>query len=243
MTADNSCRLQREAGHTHLDAVCQTFPRYPMNTARGVELTLSFSCPAVLNRASRQLPLAVVRSERQPLTIPADSYVLEVFPKQYSAQHPLFYYFEIEHHLIDILQCRYMTLKDRLQFLFDTVKEIGLLPKDEQIGQKLNAIFQRNYKLFDTIAVEAPENCSDADILIENFLVNFVFRKPFYVYGLARTAELLEGIWQQLIKARGCLGNTAAELEIARSIIMSIEFQYGHNRQALLAPKAGCGGR
>lgn len=48
----NMCRLQKLGGHEHLDRVCQLFPRYPMDTARGVEISLSFSCPEALRLAS-----------------------------------------------------------------------------------------------------------------------------------------------------------------------------------------------
>lgn len=236
MDATNRCRLHREAGHNHLDTVCQTFPRYPMNTARGTELTLSFSCPAVIKMASRVVPLEIIRSEQPPVIINPDSYVLQVYPQQQPVNNPLRYYFEMEHHFIDILQYRSMTMEERLHFIKDTVEAIRWVPQDNLLGQQLNRIFYNNYDIMDTkktLAVQQEQSAGDC--LIENFFVSFVFKKPFYLYGLQRTMQLLQCIWQQIKNVRESSAASGTDWERTRSIVMEMEFQYSHNRQPLLS--------
>ena len=228
----NLCRLHAELGHDHLDNVCQIFPRYPMDTARGVELTLSFSCPAVLSMVSRRTePLKVIRSERQPMPMKLDDYVVQVYPKQQPVYNPLRYYFELEHHFIDIVQCRSISLEERLQFLEDTVSIISNLRADDTLGQELNRIFQGNYELLDSKGAQEQLECKTADILLEHFFVNFIFKKPFYIYGLQRMRRLLQTIWQQVERARSCVEDPVMDMECTRADIMKLEFQYSHNRR------------
>lgn len=236
LTENNRCRLQCEAGHNHLDHVCQIFPRYPMDTARGTELTLSFSCPAVIRMASRSVPLTMIRSEESPIFINPNNDVVHVYPQQQHAWEPLHYYFELEQHFIDIMQYRSITIRERLQIIKDTVQAIRCLPRDHSLGQQLNKIVYGNYEELDTrgtIVQYMEENIPD--ILLENFFVNFIFKKPFYIYGLQPTIQLLENIWQRIENARKDVTDSAMDMLCTQSIIMEVEFQYGHNRRALFA--------
>jgi len=231
---DQLCRLQRQAGHSHLDSVCQTFPRYPMNTARGIELTLSFSCPAVLEMACRTQPIALIRSDSPPLPFDEESCVAEVFPKQKPPGSVLRYYFELEQHLIDIVQCRAMPLEQRIDMLRKTVSLLEKQPADETVQCQLDSVFRANYESMDCQAASAKgDQLSPADILIENMLVNLIFKKVFYLYGLSKASLLLERIWRKVNEARRGLSEQAA-LNSAKTAVRDIEFRYGHDRKALL---------
>ena len=219
----NCCRLHKEAGHSHLDDVCQTYPRYPMSTSRGVELTLSFSCPAVLKLADREAPLAIIKADQPPIAFPEDNYAVEVYPQQQPAWEPLHYYFELETHFIDILQCRSLKIGERLEFLAKTVNDVNSLPKDETLAKELTALFNRNYDWLEQLAIDKlPPVTGPGTYLLENFLVSFIFRKPFYIYGFEKTLLLLERMWQQM--------SNAQDIAVA---IRQFEFQYGHDRHAL----------
>jgi lysine-N-methylase len=224
LNESNMCLLHKEAGHSHLDAVCRTFPRYPMSTARGIEITLSFSCPAVLKLADRAEPLQIIRSEKQPLDLADNNYAAEIYPQQQPVQQPLHYYFELESHFIDLLQCRSMPLNERLAFLADTVKAVNSLTQDQTITRELTALFNRNYDWLDELAAgRVPAEPEAGSGLLENFFVSFLFKKPFYIYGFEKTLRLFDHMWQQLMRSN----------DITEEI-MKLEFQYGHDRQALL---------
>jgi lysine-N-methylase len=231
---DCRCRLHKEAGHQHLDAVCQTFPRYPMDTARGTDVTLSFACPAAFRLIERREPLRVVRSEQLPTSLPSENYVEYVFPRQKAPQDPLCYYFEIEHHLIDILQYRALTLSDRLALLVRTagrLKEVQRSSDDQK--RQLNQIFYENYALMDEPAAEKHAMDVTPDILIEHFLVNLTFKKIFYSFGLEKAARLLDQFYRQIKTAVVDVHGTNAELETIKIAIMDLELQFGHNRRAM----------
>jgi len=231
---NNRCRLQVEAGHKHLDQVCQTFPRYPMNTARGTELTLSFSCPAVIRMASRIKPLCFIRSEKSPITITTNSDVVHVYPAQQPAWNPLGYYFELEQHFIDMMQCRSISIGERLQMIKGTALAINCLPHDQSLGQGLNKIFYDNYELLDMMVASSQQSKHYIpEILLENFFVNFIFKKPFYIYGLQRTVQLLASIWQRIENARKVVADPRMDMECTKVIIMEVEFEFSHNRRAL----------
>jgi len=223
LDTNNRCRLHKEAGHSHLDAVCQTYPRYPMSTSRGIELTLSFSCPAVLKLADREEPLAIIKADQQPMAFPENNYAVEIYPQQQSPWEPLHYYFELETHFIDILQCRSLVIGERLDFLAKTVMAVMALPQDENLGRELTALFNRNYDWLEKLAADKlPLVTGPGDYLLENFLVSFIFRKPFYIYGFEKTSLLLERLWGQM-----------RDTKTIAAAILQFEFQYGHDRQAL----------
>lgn len=232
---NNLCQLQGEAGHSHLDAVCQTFPRYPMNTSRGIELTLSFSCPAVIKIASRMEPLAMIRSKEQPIAINSNNDIVHVYPEQKGPDNPLRYYFEIEHHFIDLLQARTLTMGQRIQLLTETVQKISGLQQNEMFGQNLSRVIYENYDLLDR--KDPPAQSIDeftSEMLKENFFVNFVFKKPFYVYGLQRGMFLLDTMWRKIETKMNGEFSVSRDIELTTSVIMELEFQYSHNRRALL---------
>lgn len=235
LAGDNLCRLQKQAGHQHLDNVCQLFPRYPMASARGVELTLSFSCPAVLRLvSSRTEPLAIIRTER-PIALAENSYVLEVYPEQKSLGDPLLYYFELEHHFIDIMQARNLGIKARLDLICRTAEAVNRTTRDDSFARKLTKIINCNYDYLEGLSlVEQQGDHSLSDILLEHFFVNFIFKKPFYLYGLQRTGQILRQFWQSAVKNRKATQGPADDLERTMAAIRDLEFQYGHDRQKLL---------
>jgi lysine-N-methylase len=194
-----------------------------MNSSRGIELTLSFSCPAVLKLAEREQPLAIVKARQSPLAFPENNYAVEIFPQQHPVWKPLHYYFELETHFIDILQCRSLTLEERLAFLTDTIARVNNLRQDETFARELTTLFNRNYDLLDKLAAEIQLKAATKGIfLLENFLVSFIFRKPFYIYGFQKTLQLLNHIWRQV--------NSCSDVAAA---IRQIEIKYGHDSQAL----------
>lgn len=240
LESSNLCRLHKEAGHSHLDTVCQTFPRYPMNTARGLEITLSFSCPAVLELVCRTEPLLVVRSDAAPTAVDENNCVAAVFPKQQSSENALRYYFEIEQHFIDIMQCRSMTIRQRL----DLIRETAVMDEKpngcEPVSRSLDTIFRRNYELLDCQADAGTTSTGpnfSADILIEHFFVNLIFKKIFYLYGLSKASCLLDRFWREIDAARQGACDEQEECRHVLASISGIEFLYGHNRQELYSQK------
>lgn len=231
LAEENFCHLHRQAGHEHLDHVCQIFPRYPMSTTRGLEITLSFNCPAVFARINRVAPLEVIRSEQLPCAIDHESIAVHVFPSQQADNNPLQYYFELEQHFIDIIQWRSLTMVERLQFLRTTVEEISALHHGDFIGTSLNQIFNKNYAELDKKSSEVDEEVVSAEvtseILLEHFFVNTIFQKNFYTYGLLKGMELIEGFWQRIVQEQG---NPMEDTEIMKAVIMDMAFQHNHHR-------------
>lgn len=225
---ENFCRLHREAGHEHLDNVCQTFPRYPMNTARGLELTLTFNCPAVFTKINRISPIEIIRSDDAPCQVNPDSIAVHVFPSQQPEDNPLRYYFELEQHFIDIIQWRSSAMVERLTFLRETVDRINGLKDGDSIGQSLNRIFNENYTKMDQKSSDLTKITEvTPEILLEHFFVNTIFQKNFYTYGLVKGMELLEGFWQRIEREPG---GPMTDKELMKEIIMDMAFQHNHHR-------------
>ncbi|MDR7865412.1 MAG: flagellin lysine-N-methylase [Sporomusaceae bacterium] len=234
---DNLCLLHREAGHEHLDGVCRLFPRYPMRTARGVEVTLSFSCPEVLRLAERTEPLNVVRAEEPPIPLEADGYTAEVFPGQQPLHSVLGYYFELEHHFIDIMQCRGLTVAARLDFLAATAASLASLPSSPSVGREVDRLIRGNYDRLDAAEAAGVAALAPADILLEHFFVNLIFKKVFYLHGLPGATRLLQALWHRLATAGA--GGETGRLDRVKAAVMAAELEYCHNRAALLKIAAG----
>ena len=226
---DNRCRLHREFGHEHLDSVCMTFPRYPISSARGVELTLTMNCPAVLKRLTRSEPLKVLRSSEAGFEFSDEAFVAHVYPEQMRKRSPLFYYFELEQHFIDLLQARGENLDARLLRLADTVSR---LTDGDDIDELLKAVFAANYEALDGLAlVEEPTDFND-EVLQEHFLVNIVFQKLFYLYGLEKGLKLLLHFRREMQAAKAAVP-VCGGLEAVCCSIMELSFQHSHNRKLL----------
>jgi len=241
LDSTNCCRLHREAGHQHLDSVCQIYPRYPINTARGIELTLSFSCPAVLKLAAHRFePLMITRSDKPPVSAGLDAYTAQVFPSQQPRYSPLRYYFELEQHFIDILQSRSLTIEERLAFLQTVVEEVLDLAKFAEFDRQLQQLFCRNYQFLDEKAIQQQaeqlneQDKATPDILLEHFLVNLVFKKIGFLYGLENMVRLLQLAWRYTISRSQAAPGTAAVMTCTEAAIVHLELQYSHNRKELL---------
>ena len=217
LQANQLCRLQREAGHDHLDAVCRTFPRYPMDTARGVELTLSFSCPAVLELAGAAA-IEFIRSEARPSLIYSEEYVTHVYPQQHRPSQPLHYYFELERHFIDILQWRDWPLADRVAMIIATIDKLCAAAGD--VGSAISRLAADNYDRL------AGASVSRSDQLLENFLVNIMFKKILYDHGLQRGGSVLRFIWTRLSEAAA----NSPQWEAVCNAVQTLEFEFSHHR-------------
>lgn len=230
----NLCCLQKEAGHEHLDAVCRLFPRYPMNTARGVELTLSFCCPAVLDLVERSQPIQILRLHEEPLSVAANQCATAVFPKQHRSTALLHYYFELEQHFIDIMQCRRMDMDARLRLLQQTIHSLSACGGNDDVGRDISRLCNANYDYFESLPVHANQaEAFSGEFLLEHYFVNFIFKKPFYMYGFAATIQLIDAVWR---KVKQILHDDADDVRYKkiRSVVMTTEFQYSHNRRALM---------
>ncbi len=223
------CRLQQLAGHEHLDTVCQWFPRYPMDTERGIELSLSFSCPVALKMALREEPLRIVRSNESPIGMSPTDFVVHVYPTQQSARSPLRHYFELEGHLIDILQTRTLRMPERLALVRQTLQDLACLTEAESPGEKLVRLERENYAKMDALASdETIAMLKPCDWLLENFFVNFVFRKSIYAKGLEEAGQVL-GLLEQrlgnyLVRPSGSGGN----VEELKAVLVQQELELNH---------------
>ncbi len=228
LTPENLCRLQQIAGHEHLDTVCQCFPRYPMDTERGIELSLSFSCPAAVKLALREQPLRIVRSEDSPIPrLPLD-FVNHVYPCQQPEHSALRYYFEIEQHLIDLLQQRQLTMAERLSMTRRFVTALECLADPERMGREINCLVQSDYERIDEITpVGGADRSGPVQWLIENYFVNFIFRKSLYSNGFAKTLQQL-GLMQERLGGFLREGVACDENDVAQ-VILQLELEYNHN--------------
>lgn len=230
---DGRCRLHKELGHNHLDSVCQLYPRYPMNTARGVEITFTFSCPTVLEFVNRVEPLRYLRNEEAPTSMVSEVYVEQVFPRQQSPHHPLRYYFELEEHIIDLLQWRGLPLGDRIGLVAATVEAVDKMTGDDDLPRRLTILIHRNYDYLEQFPSRIKVSQMTTEILMEHFLVNFVFKKPLYSLGLKRGLLLLTYFYRYTAVAAAATKNAAAALMAVKAAIVELELQFGHNRDAL----------
>ena len=223
------CRLQQLAGHDHLDAVCQWFPRYPMDTERGIELSLSFSCPAALELAVREEPLQIVRRQESPISISPKDFVVHVYPTQQSSHSPLRHYFELEGHLIDILQTRSLALKARVALVRRTLQRLAVLTLEEMPGETLVRLERENYAQIDALAANGKSDVlGPCDWLLENYFVNFIFRKSLYAKGLKEADQLLGLLEQRLGQYLSRLSGTVVNMEELKNRIVHLELELNH---------------
>ncbi len=228
LTESKLCRLQQVAGHEHLDPVCQWFPRYPMDTERGIEISLSFSCPAAVKLALRESPIQILRSEASPIAkIPVD-FVRHVYPGQQPEHSVMHYYFELEGHLIELMQARIFSLPERLELICGTLRELDSWSDSAEPGRRLNRLFQTYYEHLDEVTVKRRfQQRTPAEWLAENFYVNFLFRKNLYLRGGQWTLRRIGLMAEQMkeVLAASIQSGDTGDLE---QWIVNMELEWNH---------------
>lgn len=229
LTTQNLCSLQQLAGLDHLDDVCRWFPRYPMDTERGLEYSLSFSCPAALQLAMRREPLQVVRGSDPPLPVPQDGFAVRVYPGRHLETSALRHYFEIEANLVELLQQRQLPLPVRIGMVRDMLVQLAGLCQPGTMREDIRRLFR---EAFFRIGAEADGSRAECDRpvswLIENYFVNFFFCKSLFRLGFERAVERLDRMRDSL---QDFLRETAVpgETDSAAAIIVRMELEYNHN--------------
>jgi lysine-N-methylase len=131
---------------------------------------------------------------------------------------------------MDIIQCRSLFLEERLELLDHTIAKINQLAGQDDLGQGLNQIINDNYdKKLGSIASRPLDS---SQLLAEHFLVNFLFKKPLFLFGLEQGNQLLIQCW--------CKLNTLTEQTrgkkkavVCHEVFQEMEFLYTHQRTAL----------
>ncbi len=116
LTEDNRCGSQLEMGEDYLSDTCKIYPRKIYASSRGIEFSLYFSCPAAAELLLQAAPVAFSQLDygdanfdfMPPRRL---SYYL---PEKLPSSNIKRYYYMIESGLIQILQERRLTIKDRL---------------------------------------------------------------------------------------------------------------------------------
>ncbi len=228
LTEQNLCSLQQRAGHDHLDAVCQWFPRYPMDTERGIEISLSFSCPAAVQLAVREQPLQILRSECLPIAMMPQNFVTHVYSSQQPENSALRYYFELEGHLIHVFQFRQLSLLKRLAMVRKTIDDLSRLTTPDTMGRDINRLFQADYDRLDAAHARLSA-AGPLHWLIENCFVNFIFRKSLYSYGFAETLKRFDLILDRLNVFLRKSDTDEEDVASASAAIVQLELEYNHN--------------
>lgn len=230
LSSENLCRLQQTAGHEHLDTVCQWFPRYPMDTARGIELSLSFSCPAAVRLAAREEPLVILREQTSPIAMNAVDFITYVYPAQQLLGSVLRYYFEIEQHLIDLFQARILPLRERLEWVRLTLVQLQKIEDPELMGEAISRLFAANYEQLEAENVKrASRQSLPSEWLLENYFVNYIFRKNLYTHGVAETLTQLDFLGAQFSEMMNFPAEASRELANLEKLIVKLEMELYHN--------------
>lgn len=232
LTDGKLCSLQQVAGHEHLDSVCQWFPRYPMDTDRGIELSLSFSCPEALRLAMRETPLRIVRSHASPIMRRPTDFVAHVYPSRKAFSDPLRYYFELEGHLIDVLQERRLSLTARLELVRKTLTGFAETEGVEAPESMIKRLVQANYACMDSTDTDAAVS-GPAEWLAENFFVNYIFRKNIYTKGLREAERTLAMLEERLRLYPGQAAEAEEHLATLQKTMVGLELELNHQSRGL----------
>jgi len=204
-----------------------------MDTERGVEVSLSFSCPAALRLALREEPLRIVRQEASPIDLSSRDFVIHVYPSRQPERSPLRYYFEIEGHLIDILQTRQLPLAERLGIVRRSLESLSEENTKETPPETINRLVRNNYAQID--ALPATGNLGSAEPgewLMENYFVNFLFRKNAFTKGLQGAVKILASQERQLSQYLFRPPGAQIDVEELAKRILQMELELNHQKTA-----------
>lgn len=142
LASDGRCKIQLELGYEYLSDVCKTYPRYIRVTPRGIEISLSFSCPAAAKLLRRKDPVGF---SYLPVDDPSfffmkagitDYFIPGKLPKNDIKRH----YFPIEAGLIRVMQDRDFSIGERLVLLGHMLGRLASLDVEKTDEEQIVAM-------------------------------------------------------------------------------------------------------
>lgn len=141
LTADGRCQWQLELGYEYLSDVCKVYPRLIFASSRGLEFSLSFSCPAAAATLKQAEPVSFTLEEAgtSEFFFMRPSEVGYYAPERLPATDLKTHYFLIEAGLIRIIQDRSYTIGERLILIGRTLGRLAALNGSAQTQETVIA--------------------------------------------------------------------------------------------------------
>lgn len=114
---DNCCQVHRDFGADHLPVVCLLFPRKIIVTPRGLEFSLSLSCPEAVKKLTQLEPIRVLHNPDNFTFQQSHQYYGEITPKMFQQTPIKKDYFQLEEQFLRLIQERRFSIQERLILL------------------------------------------------------------------------------------------------------------------------------
>ncbi|MEW5766732.1 MAG: flagellin lysine-N-methylase [bacterium] len=201
---NNLCLIHKGLGPEAKPRICQEFPRGAVFTPKGVFLTVSFACPAVLNYLKDKAPLRMGKTEEPNFSLPKDTSLSLMESFSFSWEE----YLRLESSLLDILIRPEYSFEERLVMGDFLLQEIV---KERLGGSLLEAYLVRQreegYKNLFTRIRDIPPSIYIQFSFLETFLkTRLEFSHP--PWSLFYSRDLNEGISFLLKNLSGLSGET-----------------------------------
>ncbi|WBW95460.1 flagellin lysine-N-methylase [Oceanirhabdus sp. W0125-5] len=150
LDSDNLCGLQKEKGINFISDVCKQYPRIFISTTRGVEQSMYFSCREALKLLDNDKP---IEFDVNPICYNYEALDNSNAVNKVMENKMLKYYYLIEEMMIDIMQQRNQSLKDRLLLMGSLILSLYNAEDDEhlQIISEYGSIIGKNIDCFKEI--------------------------------------------------------------------------------------------
>lgn len=142
LVQDGLCSLHKNHGINVLPDICKVFPRLVYETPMGKELSITFACPNAAELLRTKVKITKVKNPENFHFAHGNLYYGTIDEGIFTRTDMLKYYFEIEDHIIEILQCRGLSIEERLVLLGITIKKIDAL--DASSAEGLHQLIQFN---------------------------------------------------------------------------------------------------
>lgn len=141
LTEEERCQWQLELGYEYLSDVCKVYPRLIYASSRGLEFSLSFSCPAAATTLKQAEPVSFTLEEAgtSEFFFMRPSEVGYYSPERLPATDIKTHYFLIEAGLIRIMQDRSYTIGERLILIGRTLGRLAVLNGSAQTQETVIA--------------------------------------------------------------------------------------------------------
>lgn len=130
LDSDNLCGLQKEKGIDYISDVCKQYPRIFIATTRGIEQSMHFSCKEALKLLDNE---KFIEFDVNPICYNYEALDNSNAINKVAENEMLKYYYLFEEMLIDIIQQRNQSLKNRLLLMGSLIISLYNSKDDEHL--------------------------------------------------------------------------------------------------------------
>ncbi len=142
LTSTGLCTIHKEFGIGVLPDICKVYPRLVYKTPFGKELSMTFSCPEAAGLLRSRDKIRMIKNPDNYFFSNGNLYSANIPKDIFYTNGIIKFYYELEYHFTEIMQCRRFRVDERLILLGLTIRQLETVKNYDY--SEIERIIKRN---------------------------------------------------------------------------------------------------